>query len=178
MILRVHVEGARHYDVGDEIWQQSLAEAITAEANTIAGYAGSDLLESPDQKHRDALRDQIIAEMTAALVDVGDEYRAPDGVRYSLVDESAIDGGTLSAVSSSGREPVVTDVLRVEDLPLGSAGSRRAIVRWSDGTESAAVTFYADEVLFCEGDHGNLGLMSSRVWMRCVADTGDATSGP
>ena len=43
-------------------------------------------------------------------------------------------------------------MLRLEDLPLGSAGSRRAIVRWSDGTESVAVTFYADEVLFCEGD--------------------------
>ena len=40
----------------------------------------------------------------------------------------------------------------MEDLPLGSTGSRRAIVRWSDGTESVAVTFYADEVLFCEGD--------------------------
>ena len=25
-------------------------------------------------------------------------------------------------------------------------------MRWSDGTESEAVTFYADEVLFCEGD--------------------------
>lgn len=90
MILRVHVQGAQHYDVGDEIWRQSLAEAITAEADTIAGYAGSDLLESPDQQHRDALRDQIIAEMTAALVDAGDEYRAPDGVRYSLIDESAV----------------------------------------------------------------------------------------
>jgi hypothetical protein len=152
MILRIHVEGASHYEVGDEIWQQPLAEAITTEADTIAGYAGSDLLESPDEEHRDMLRDQIIAEMTAALVDVGDEYRAPDGIRYSLVDESAGGAGTLSAVSSSGPEPVVEEVLRVEDLPLGSAGSRRAIVRWSDGTESAAVTFYADEVLFCEGD--------------------------
>ena len=56
-------------------------------------------------------------------------------------------GSTLSAVDSSGGEPVVEEVLRVEDLPLGSTGSRRAIVRWSDGTESAAVTFYADEVL-------------------------------
>jgi hypothetical protein len=35
----------------------------------------------------------------------------------------------------------------MEDLPLGSTGSRRAIVRWSDGTESVAVTFYADEIL-------------------------------
>ena len=60
--------------------------------------------------------------------------------------------GTLSAVSSSGGEPVVEELLRVEDLPLASSGSRRAIVRWSDGTESAAVNFYADEVLFSEGD--------------------------
>lgn len=152
MILRVHVEGAPQYDVGDEIWHQPLAGAIAAEAETIAGYAGSDLLERPDQQHRDALRDQIVAEMTAVLVDVGDEYRAPDGVRYSLVDEAAVDVGTLIGVSSNGREPVVEEVMRVEDLPLGSAGSRRAIVRWSDGTESAAVTFYADEILFCEGD--------------------------
>ena len=42
--------------------------------------------------------------------------------------------------------------MRVETLPVGSTGNRRAIVRWSDGTEGAAVTFYADEVLFCEGD--------------------------
>lgn len=49
--------------------------------------------------------------------------------------------------------PVVDEVLRFEDLPLGSAnGSRRAIVRWSDGSESAALTWYADEILVCEGD--------------------------
>jgi hypothetical protein len=55
-------------------------------------------------------------------------------------------------VSSIAGEPVVEEVLRFENLPLGSAGSRRAIVRWSDGTESVAATFYADEVLFSEGD--------------------------
>jgi hypothetical protein len=65
-------------------------------------------------------------------------------------------------VSSSAGDPVVEEVLRFEDVPLGSAGGRRAIVRWSDGTESAAVTFYADEVLFCEGDHGNSPLMALR----------------
>ncbi len=64
MILDVHVQGARVYDIGDEIWQESLAEAIAAETETIAGYAGSDLLESPDPAHRDALRDRIIGEMT------------------------------------------------------------------------------------------------------------------
>jgi hypothetical protein len=144
MIFRVHVQGAYDYDIGDEIWQQSLAEAITAEAETIAGYAGSDLLESPHQAHRDVLRHQIILDMTSALIDVGDEYGAPEGVRYTLLDESAPDPGRLSGVSSRGGDPVVEEVLRFEDLPPGAAGSRRAIVRWSDGTENAALTFYDD----------------------------------
>jgi hypothetical protein len=43
-------------------------------------------------------------------------------------------------------------VLSFEDLPLGSTGSRRALVRWSDGTEGEAIRWYADEVLVCEGD--------------------------
>jgi hypothetical protein len=43
-------------------------------------------------------------------------------------------------------------VLRFEDLPLGSIGSRRAVVRWSDGTEGEALRWYADEVLVCEGE--------------------------
>ena len=89
MILKVHLDGAASYDVGDEIWQESLADAIHAEAETIAGYAGSDLLQSPDQAQRNALRDRIVGEMTAALVSVGDRYRAPDGVLYSLIEESA-----------------------------------------------------------------------------------------
>jgi hypothetical protein len=39
-------------------------------------------------------------------------------------------------------------VLRFEDLPLGTlGGSRRAVVRWSDGSEGEAVRFYADEIL-------------------------------
>jgi hypothetical protein len=80
MILKVHLQGAASYDVGDEIWQESLADAIHAEAETIAGYAGSELLESRDQAHRDALRDRIVEEMTSALVIIGDRYRAPDGV--------------------------------------------------------------------------------------------------
>lgn len=43
-------------------------------------------------------------------------------------------------------------VLSFEDLPAGSLGSRRAVVRWSDGTEGEALRWYADEVLVCEGD--------------------------
>ena len=156
MILKVHLDGAASYDVGDEIWQEPLADAIHAEAEMIAGYAGSDLLESPDQAHRDALRDQIVHEMTCALVSVGDRYRAPDGVLYSLIEQSAPDPpsgeGRLSAMGTRASEPIVEAVLRFEDLPPGSAGTRRAVVRWSDGTEDAAMTWYADEILVCEGD--------------------------
>ena len=46
----------------------------------------------------------------------------------------------------------VVEVLRFEDLPLGLTGSRRAIVRWSDGSEGEAIRFYQDEVLVSEGD--------------------------
>ena len=49
-------------------------------------------------------------------------------------------------------EPVVVEVLAVEALALGSNGSRRAVVRWSDGTEGEALRWWDDEVLFCEGD--------------------------
>jgi len=59
--------------------------------------------------------------------------------------------------------PTVTEVLRFEDLPPDSPASRRAAVRWSDGTEGEALRWYADEVLVCEGDHGNSRVMSSRV---------------
>ena len=69
----------------------------------IAAYAGADLLESPDQAHRDALRDRIVEEMSWALVSVGDRYRAPDGVLYSLIDAPDVDlpdcPGSLSGVS-------------------------------------------------------------------------------
>jgi hypothetical protein len=91
MILNVHLDRAASYDVGDEIWQQSLADAIHAEAETIWSYAGSALLQSSDQAHRNALRDRIVREMTATLVSVGDRYSARDGVLYSLTEESALD---------------------------------------------------------------------------------------
>jgi hypothetical protein len=102
MILNVHVPGANPYDVGDEIWQEALEGAIRAEAETIAGYAGSELPESPDQSHRDALRDRVIAEMTRALVGIGDTYRAPDGVLYSLIDGEEDEGAAKDHDTPAG----------------------------------------------------------------------------
>lgn len=57
-----------------------------------------------------------------------------------------------SAMSAPDTSPTVVEVVRFEDLPLGSRGTRRAIARWSDGSESEAITYYADEILICEGD--------------------------
>ena len=153
MMLKIHLHGAEPYEIGPEIWQQPLADAIRAEAETIAADAGSDLLESPDQKHRDQLRDRIIAEMTEALRQTEDTYTALDGVRYSLIESPARDagdGGTRTRVSASS--PVVEEVLRFEDLPLGSSGSRRAVVRWMDGSEGEGLRWFADGILVCEGD--------------------------
>lgn len=55
-------------------------------------------------------------------------------------------------MSARDAQLVVGEILRFEDLPPGSRGTRRAIVRWSDGSEGPALSWYADEILVCEGD--------------------------
>ena len=47
-------------------------------------------------------------------------------------------------MSAPEYHPTVVEVLRFEELPLGSRGSRRAVVRWSDGTEGEALSWFAD----------------------------------
>jgi hypothetical protein len=173
MILKVHLEGAASYDVGDEIWQVALSNAIQAEAESIVYSAGSDLLESGDNQ----LRDRTVAEMSGALLQVGDTYRAPDGVLYSLIEPPADedDGDTLTAVSSA--VPVVEEVIRFEDLPVGSLGTRRAVVRWSDGTEGEGLKWYGDEIMISEGDHRNSRLMSPPAEMHRAAGSVHAPRG-
>lgn len=46
--------------------------------------------------------------------------------------------GNLDSVTAPESSATVIEVLRFEDLPLGSRGSRRAVVRWSHGTEGEA----------------------------------------
>jgi hypothetical protein len=58
----------------------------------------------------------------------------------------------IGSISVNPGNPIVEEVLRFEDLPLGSLASRRAIVRWSDGSEGEAIRYYSDEVLISEGD--------------------------
>jgi hypothetical protein len=49
--------------------------------------------------------------------------------------------------SASGRR-----VVAIEELPIGANASRRAVVRWSDGSRGEALRWFDDEVLFSEGD--------------------------
>jgi hypothetical protein len=48
--------------------------------------------------------------------------------------------------------PTVVAVGAFEALPLGARGSRRALVRWSDGTEGEALRWYHDEIRVTEDD--------------------------
>lgn len=50
----------------------------------------------------------------------------------------------MSTYDPDMAEPVVAEVLSIESLPLGADGSRRAIVRWSDGTSGEALRWYAN----------------------------------
>lgn len=55
----------------------------------------------------------------------------------------------MNAVNNIPTEPYVEAVLAFEELPLGASGSRRALVRWSDGAEGEACRWLDDEMLIC-----------------------------
>jgi hypothetical protein len=55
-------------------------------------------------------------------------------------------------MTKSEHQPVVAEVMRFEEMPVDTQASRRALVRWSDGTEGEALRWFGDEVLICEGD--------------------------
>jgi hypothetical protein len=50
-------------------------------------------------------------------------------------------------MSVNAGSPIVEEVLGFEDLPLRSMASRRAVVRWSDGSVGEAIRYYSDEIL-------------------------------
>ena len=147
IVLKANLPGSHPHELGPEIWQESREEAFRHEAECYAEHAPTEVLGSLG---REQLVEQLTAEMSAALQGIGDTYRAPDGVLYALVDSRS-----LAIENTANLGPVgvtVLEVLRFEDLPVGSRAARRAVVRWSDGSESEAIRFYRDEILFCEGD--------------------------
>ena len=69
----------------------------------------------------------------------------------------------LDEVSARDTSPTVNEVVRFEDLPLGSHGSRRAVVRWSDGSEGEALSWYAARSSSARATMRTLGLCSLAV---------------
>ena len=62
-------------------------------------------------------------------------------------------------------DPTVVEVTAVEAVPVDEPGSRRAVVRWSDGTTGEALRWYDD---LCGGPHkssyADLRVMPTRLW--------------
>ena len=85
-----------------------------------------------------------VAALTSAIRRVEDDASRDGrhGARHTLTPSAA------DEVMSAEASPVVVEVLRFEDLPLGSLASRRAVVRWSDGSEGEGLRWYSDEVLY------------------------------
>lgn len=87
MLLKAHVWGAEPWYIEDpDHLSCTLDEAIAEAADQTASDAGSELLESPEQWCRDEFKRMMVATMGSALRDVGDSYKAPDGVLYTLED--------------------------------------------------------------------------------------------
>ena len=71
---------------------------------------------------------------------------------------------------SAEANPAVVEVLRFEELRLGSLASRSsAVVRWSEGSEGEGLRWYSDEILSPVGlrraavkgaEHGAFRVMS------------------
>jgi hypothetical protein len=49
------------------------------------------------------------------------------------------------------KDRTVVEVLRVRE-PAPGEGRRHVVVRWSDGSASRALAYFADEILISEGD--------------------------
>ena len=61
-------------------------------------------------------------------------------------------GRAIRSRSVTESEPVIREVLSFEPLPPEQKGSRRAVVRWSDGRVAEALRWWDDEILICDGD--------------------------
>lgn len=69
-------------------------------------------------------------------------------------------------------EPTVVEVIAVEPLPLGANGSRRAIVRWTDGSVGEALRWWDD----LSGDPHKSAYPDERIMPRESQDRDTATA--
>jgi hypothetical protein len=67
-------------------------------------------------------------------------------------DDTMRRGRAIRSWSVTEPEPVIREVLSFESLPPEQRGSRRAVVRWSDGRVAEALRWWDDEILTCDGD--------------------------
>lgn len=98
-------------------------------------------------------RFSAVARATAAPGDPGTRATSPVIGAYrdeTSQGEAPVDCGVPYDHAMGERS--VLEVVAFEALPPEVRGSRRAVVRWSDGTVGEALRWYEDEVLFCEGD--------------------------
>jgi hypothetical protein len=97
----------------------------------------------------------------------------PIGRSDPVTHPSPISSATLGTAMA---DPTVVELLRVEE-PTPGEGRRHVVVRWSDGSTGRALSYFADEILVSEGDHGNSRLMSPRAEMDRAAGSVCAPSG-
>jgi hypothetical protein len=103
MILKAHLDGIPPHAIGDEIWHETLADAIRSEAQATIEHIPARLLALIG---REQALDLVVEEMTAALLKVGDRYEAIDNVLYELLDDDSIDqaaGASLHAMTGASR---------------------------------------------------------------------------
>ena len=81
MILKVHLEAPLPTTSATRSGKSRLATRSRPKPS-----ASSLRRIGPARLSHDQLRDRIVAEMSEALTQVGDTYRAPDGVLYSLTE--------------------------------------------------------------------------------------------
>jgi hypothetical protein len=70
----------------------------------------------------------------------------------SNINSTAKEVVEIRSISMHADDPIVEEVLRFEELPPGSLGSRRGDRPLERRHVGDGITFYDDEVLFCEGD--------------------------
>ena len=94
-------------------------------------------------------------DLAQAIATIVNDIAAPESIAHNAtgeVHEQPVVAPVPRRYGEAVREPVITRVVAIEELPPGSAATRRVIVAWSDGSQSEALAWFGDEWLVSEGD--------------------------